>query len=89
MQGKDAIMVIIDKLSKYAHFLVLGHPFTVKDVAEVFIKEIGRLHSFPATIVSDRDKIFLGQFWTELFKQVGTQVQFRIPSPNRWTNGGN
>lgn len=54
-------MVVVDKLTKYAHFIPLGHPYTTRDV-EVFLKEIVKFHGFPSTIVLDRDKIFLNHF---------------------------
>ena len=51
--GYDAILVVVDRISKYAHFSLLKHPFTAKMVAALFVKDIVRLHGIPRTIVSD------------------------------------
>ncbi|GJW92902.1 transposon ty3-G gag-pol polyprotein [Tanacetum coccineum] len=65
--GFSVIMVVVDRLSKYAHFIPLRHP-----VAREFVNSIVRLHGFPSTVVSDRDKVFISSFWQSLFKLQGT-----------------
>ena len=67
-RGKDTIMVVVDRLSKYAHFLTLSHPYTAVTVAQLYFDHIFKLHGVPKTMVSDRDKIFVSLFWRELFR---------------------
>ena len=68
------IMVVVDRLSKYAHFCPLPHPFTSALVAQVFLDHIFKLHGMPTFIVSNRDPTFTSTFWQELFKFQGTQL---------------
>ena len=67
-EGFDTIWVIVDRLSKYSHFVPLKHPFNAQGLAHLFVKEIIWLHGTPKSIVSDRGKIFMGHFRQEIHK---------------------
>ncbi|WVZ83942.1 hypothetical protein U9M48_031036, partial [Paspalum notatum var. saurae] len=71
----DCILVVVDTFSKYAHFIPLSHPFTAANVAKLFMENVFKLHGFPHSIISDRDRVFTSQFWQELFKLVGTTLR--------------
>lgn len=72
--GKDVILVVVDRFTKYSHFLTLSHPFTVQDVVQLFIDQIFRLHGVPSVIVTDRDRIFTSNLWQALFKSLGVKL---------------
>lgn len=78
-KGKDTILVVVDRLSKLAYFIPLCHPYSAKDVAGAFTAEVLRLHGFPSSIISDRDRVFISSFWRELFKLAGTKLKYTIP----------
>jgi hypothetical protein len=59
----DAIMVVVDKLSKATHFIPIKSTFKAIHIVNVFMKEIFILHGFPKTIISDRDAKFTSNFW--------------------------
>jgi hypothetical protein len=73
-EGKSVIMVIFYILTKYAHFCALSYPFKSSTVATAFMETVQKLHGSPKIIVSDRDPIFTGHFWTKLFSFLGTQL---------------
>ncbi|KAJ0890196.1 putative nucleotidyltransferase, Ribonuclease H [Helianthus annuus] len=70
-KGKDVILVVVDRLTKYGHFISLHHPFSAVQVAQVMLDNIFKLHGCPMTIVSDRDPIFMSLFWKEFLKLQG------------------
>ena len=63
-EGKTIIMVIVDRLTKNAHFCALYHSFKASTVSTTFMEIVQNLHGSPKIIVSDKDPIFTGHFWT-------------------------
>ncbi|KAE8728969.1 hypothetical protein F3Y22_tig00004035pilonHSYRG00004 [Hibiscus syriacus] len=72
----NTILVVVDKFTKYSHFISLSHPYTDVEVARKFLDNIYRLHGQPQIAISDRDKIFTSLFWKEFLKQLGTSTLF-------------
>ena len=70
----DVIMVVVDKFTKYGHFIALAHPFTALQVAQAYMDQIYKLHGLHESIISDRDKIFTSRLWQEHFKLSDTQL---------------
>ena len=62
-KGKYIILVVIDKLRKYAHFLSLSNPYIAASIVQLFLDNIYKLHGLPNNIVSNIDKIFVSKFW--------------------------
>lgn len=73
-EGKNVILVVIDRFSKYTHYIALAHPYTAPSVAKIFLDNIVKLHGKPLSIVTDRDLIFTNLFWKELFKLMGIDL---------------
>ena len=72
----DAIMVVVDKLRKSAHFIPIKLTCKVIDIASIFMKEIFKLHGMPKKIVSDRDTKFTSNFWKSLMAGLETKLLF-------------
>jgi hypothetical protein len=75
VSGISVILTIINMFSKYCHFLSLGHPYRTMSVVRLFFDNVVKLHRIPSSIVSDRDPVFTGNFWRELFKLAGVKLQ--------------
>ena len=71
-QGHDVVWVIVDRLTKWAHFLAVWMTFTLEIFCQLYIREIVLLHGVPVSIVSDRDPRFTAHFWKSFQKVMGT-----------------
>ncbi|XP_061337897.1 uncharacterized protein LOC133284810 [Gastrolobium bilobum] len=72
--GYDAIWVVVERLTKSAHFIPVKGTYTTEKLAQIYVKEIVRLHGVPESIISDRDPKFTSQFWSSLQQAFGTQL---------------
>jgi hypothetical protein len=74
VRGKSVILTVVDRFSKYCHFIPLAHPYSAKSVTQAFFIDIVRLHGVPQSMVSDRDPVFTLTFWRELMRLMGTKL---------------
>jgi transposase InsO family protein len=72
--NKDLLLVVVDRFTKYSHFIPLKHPIPVKSVAKAFVDNIFKLHGLPTVIVTDCDRIFTSNLWQSLFKSLGVKL---------------
>lgn len=73
-EGKEVIMVVVDRLTKYAHFIALAHPYKASDVAQCYFDFVYKYHGLPENIISDRDPIFTSRFWKELMTKLNVKL---------------
>jgi hypothetical protein len=86
LEGKDKILVVVDRLTKYAHFIREIKLVFAKQTTKVLCKNMYRLHGFPKVIVNDRDAKFKENFWRDFFKQIGIYLNMSS-TYNPQTNG--
>jgi len=74
-RGHDVVWVIVDRLTKSAHFIPINISFPVSQLVEIYIREIVKLHGVPSSIVSDRDPRFTSRFWKSLQEALGSKLK--------------
>jgi transposase InsO family protein len=77
-RGKDAIWVVVDRLTKSAHFIPMKTTNSAEELVPLYMKEVLRLHGVPKSIVSDRDSKFVSKFWQSLHNALGTKLSLSV-----------
>lgn len=77
--GKEIILVVVERYTKYAHFIALSHPYSVHTVTQAFVDiNVFKLHGPPVNIVTDRAKIFTSNMWQDIFKAMRIKLRLSI-----------
>jgi hypothetical protein len=75
-RGFESIFLVVDRFSKMTHFILCQKTSDATHIANMFFKEVIRLHSLPRSIVLDRDTKFVGHFWRTLLKNIRMNLSF-------------
>lgn len=77
-EKNDAVLMVVGRLTKMAHFLPTQTTISVADLAQLFFKEIWRLHGMPSSLILDRDIRFTSRFWKEPISLSGTHLNMSL-----------
>ena len=75
-RGYDSIWIVVDRLTKFAHFIPVKATYTVAQYAQLYIDHIVLLHGVLVSIISDRGSQFTSRFWHKIQEALGTQLYF-------------
>lgn len=75
-EGMSSVIVVVDRLSKYAIFIVASHACPADLVANLFYKNMVKYIGLPTNFVSDKDTRFTRRFWISLFGLLGSKLNF-------------
>ena len=77
-QNFDSFFVVVNRLTKVAHLIPTHTTTLMSDIAQLFVKEIVKLHGVPTMIISDRDAKFTSKFWMAMFQSLGTLLNLNL-----------
>ena len=75
-RGMDSIWVIMDRLTKSAHFIPIQENISAEKLADIYIREVVARHGVPVSVISDRDVRFTSRFWKKFHDELGTRLHF-------------
>ena len=75
-EDNDSIMVVVSRFSKYVTFIAAPTNCTIEETTRLFLKHVAKYWGLPKYIINDHNPRFIGKFWTELFKLMGSELHF-------------
>ena len=75
LKGLDSIWIVVDRLTKFAHFILINIKYSLERLTSLYINEIVRLHGVPSSIVYERNPRFTSRIWESLHKSLGTKLR--------------
>ncbi|KAG7661734.1 uncharacterized protein J8A68_004750 [[Candida] subhashii] len=79
-QGKNQVLIVVDRLTKRAHFIPCSKNLTAQECASLILNEVIKHHGVPEEIITDRDSLFTSHFWQEFFTDLQTKLKYSTPN---------